>query len=586
VSDGTFANVMSAISQSIRFKFGGFWRQLFQRPARRGAAAPAAPAPAAVAAPPLAPSCQPNVNGVTISLPAVLATFPLELRSKILPVDTRDLTLTVPFEKVFPELARGVVKMTFGEIRRTAPQVFAPGLESDAAQVVLPLNEILSRLDPALLVRRPTQKKPLALPEEISSPFAGRGQGLTLGVRKTRPASAAGESGKPPIFARKPGSPAAPAAPLTPPSPREIAHAAPRSLGAEGISRGEPISFKLPGDDDRPPFVRKPARLAPDATPPPPLTPQPPTPPTAWPPRSKDYLASPPVARAMQPVRSANGTPSSADAAVLLAPLTAFAEAWPEALRQEMVQLNLVNAQLAMPVELIEAALKRGRVTFPWKTLRSWICPAAPPGDSTHDATELELPLRVVAPLFLARLKGAGKPQRVTVDETIPDLFFGLPKPEPAPPPKPPDTNFYTWDENSDTPRMEDVESKRRKPPGTDFVAKPVPPNEIVSRAAALEGVVGVLIALPDGLLVAGRIPPEFNADTLAAFLPQIFSKVSQATKELRQGELNNLNFTVGNVPWKIFRVNALLFAAFGRAGGPLPTGELAQLATELDRRR
>jgi len=48
-------------------------------------------------------------------------------------------------------------------------------------------------------------------------------------------------------------------------------------------------------------------------------------------------------------------------------------------------------------------------------------------------------------------------------------------------------------------------------------------------------------------------------------------------------GELNNLNFTVGNVPWKIFRVNAIFFAAFGRIGEPLPTAQLAALALELD---
>ena len=83
-------------------------------------------------------------------------------------------------------------------------------------------------------------------------------------------------------------------------------------------------------------------------------------------------------------------------------------------------------------------------------------------------------------------------------------------------------------------------------------------------KAPASEGVGGALIALPDGLMVASKIPPDMNADTLAAFLPAIFGKVSQCTKELRMGELNNLNFTVGNVPWKIFRVNAIFFAAFG----------------------
>ena len=34
---------------------------------------------------------------------------------------------------------------------------------------------------------------------------------------------------------------------------------------------------------------------------------------------------------------------------------------------------------------------------------------------------------------------------------------------------------------------------------------------------AALDGVAGALIALPDGLMVANRIPSDLNADTLAA---------------------------------------------------------------------
>jgi predicted regulator of Ras-like GTPase activity (Roadblock/LC7/MglB family) len=218
--------------------------------------------------------------------------------------------------------------------------------------------------------------------------------------------------------------------------------------------------------------------------------------------------------------------------------------------------------------------------------LRSWIRPAAPASASVHDATELEMPLNVLAPLFLARQHAGGKQHRVAVDETIPNLFFGLPKPEPAHTPKPADTNYYTWAETVDQPRVDDTDFKRNRPSGPDFGAKYATPNEIVSRAAALEGVAGVLIALPDGLMVASRIPAEHNGDTLAAFLPQIFSKVSQCTKELRMGDLNNLNFTVGNVPWKIFRVHAIFFAAIGRAGEPMPTGELVALAAELDRRR
>ncbi|MGH7969757.1 MAG: roadblock/LC7 domain-containing protein, partial [Limisphaerales bacterium] len=147
------------------------------------------------------------------------------------------------------------------------------------------------------------------------------------------------------------------------------------------------------------------------------------------------------------------------------------------------------------------------------------------------------------------------------------------------PPPRPSDTNFYVWDDSSEMVRTDGSDAKKGPTPGTKFVAKYATPNEVVSRAASLDGVVGALIALPDGLMVANRLPPELNADTLAAFLPQIFGKVSSCTKELRMGDLNNLNFTVGNVPWKIFRVNSIFFAAFGKAAEPLPTAQLAALA-------
>ncbi len=269
--------------------------------------------------------------------------------------------------------------------------------------------------------------------------------------------------------------------------------------------------------------------------------------------------------------------------------LTALADSWPEAIRKEIIDTNLVDAKVALPLNGVEQALKQGKIAFTWKMLRSWIRPAVLPAASAHDGSVLELPLKVVAPQFLAHQKKAAKPHhKVTIDEDIPNLFFGFPQPEgPIPTAQatasPADTNYYVWDDTSDRAKVDETESKRGPGPATKFVAKYATPNEVVSRAAALDGVAGVLIALPDGLMVANRLPNDVNADTIAAFLPQIFGKVSQCTKELRMGELNNLNFTVGNVPWKIFRVNAIFFAAFGRSGVPLPTAQLAALAAELD---
>jgi predicted regulator of Ras-like GTPase activity (Roadblock/LC7/MglB family) len=330
------------------------------------------------------------------------------------------------------------------------------------------------------------------------------------------------------------------------------------------------------------------------------VAPAPPTPPAPATPITPVI----PMLRAPQtpaPVIAPRETPVTrplAAVATMPVSLAALAESWPDNLRQEIAHFSLTEARVALPVESIATALKRGRVMFPWKLLRGWIQPTHPAASSPNDETELELPLSVIAPLFLARNRSQASGKSLAIDEGIPNLFFGFPKAD-APAPAAPmlsadakmaastDTNYYVFDDCSEASRLEraDAVKKGKQPSGTEFVAKYATPNEIVSRAASLDGVAGALIALPDGLMVASRVPAELNGDTLAAFLPQIFSKVSMCTKELRMGDLNNLNFTVGNVPWKIFRVNAIFFAAFGRAAEAMPSAQLAALAAELDRK-
>lgn len=551
-------------------------------------AAPARNSPPVAVAPPPSPkngNDHHGVPGVDIPLQSILNGFPMELRSKIRVQTVGDLVVTIALDKVLSQLGQGVVQVPFGEIRSAAPHVFAPGIESDRVPVVLPLGEILSRLNPALLVRRTAQRQ-IDVPDEISSPFDARGQGLSLSVGNAQP--------------------------VTPAAPRKPAPGLTRPV------RGSLSSVPTPSPAAPIPFSYLKQPSAPAARPQP-------TVPQARPAAPAQFT---PAARSQpQPVVAPQPVAPQAGHSVISAPLNALWESWPDVLRREIVQNNLADARLALPTDFVEAALRTGRVVFPWKMLRSWIRPATVPGASAHDAMELELPLKVIAPLFIARKQQVATqaPTNVVVDEEIPNLFFGFPQPDAAPPevapapiepvvpvvplatidllptaaapespialgvssaPKAADTNYYIWDDVSDTTRLHAEEIKRQGVTGKEFVTRYASPNEIVSRAAGLEGVAGALIALPDGLMVASRIPADMNGDTLAAFLPQIFSKVSQCTKELRLGELNNLNFTVGNVPWKIFRVNAIFFAAFGHAAQALPTAQLAALAVELDRKK
>jgi predicted regulator of Ras-like GTPase activity (Roadblock/LC7/MglB family) len=498
----------------------------------------------------------------------------MELRAKIIQAPPAGTTLVVPIESILSQLATGSVKITFGELRRAAPGVFVhTGGENDSRPVTLPLNEILSRLNPMILSRRATQKQ-TEVADEITGPFSAHAQGITFTAAPIKPAPAT-----PPLsrLAAPVGNSAQPP-PLAPPpsfSPRSITPAAPsmpthngnekNSNGSNGNGNG-----KAPGQDIAAPIL----------------------------PSIKPVFSAAPIPFNMPAAPAAGGTDLTQP--TISTPLAALSENWPDALRMEITQQNLSDAQVLLPVHLIEPMLKRGRVIFAWRHIRSWI-KSVPAVISVHDGIELELPLKVLAPLFVSAQKAAGKPQqKLSVTEEIPNLFFGFPQtpPETIVPATPlpratkpadskiPDTNFYVWGENGEAPKVDESEYKRPQMPATDFSHRHATPKDVVTRAMTLPGMAGALVALPDGLMVASQIPVEFNADTLAAFLPQIFERVNQSTKELRMGALNNVSFTVGNIPWKIFRVNAVYFAAFGRAGEPLPTVQLAALAAELDRKK
>ena len=90
--------------------------------------------------------------------------------------------IAVPLEKILTQLAFGSVKIAFGELRKAAPGVFVnSGGEHDHKPVMLPLNEILTRLNPALLSRRSTQKQ-VEVTEDITGPFGAGGEGVKISV--------------------------------------------------------------------------------------------------------------------------------------------------------------------------------------------------------------------------------------------------------------------------------------------------------------------------------------------------------------------------------------------------------------------
>jgi len=617
---------MSVMSNSVKTRFAGLLRGLLRRlddddeapayenPRSLTVTAPPVPATPVAHTPPPAPVPEPsaaamfpvpatNPDELQLPLQPILAGLPMDLRAKVMQTPPEGLIISIPLEKILTQLAFGSVKIPFGDLRQSAPGVFVnSGGEHDHKSVTLPLNEILTRLNPALLSRRSTQKH-VEVAEEITGPFDGRGQGISISKTPLKPVPS-----PTPVI---PTPAAKPMRLVTPVAPTPI-RTTPVALPPTTFTR----RAMTPAANNNPTTPENPASVPPTA----PLAngfvmPRINGTSKSATPQIAAQVAAPRVAA--PPV--APPTPQIPVEPAIAVPLAALLDNWPEGLRLEIRQSNLANAQVLLPVTLIEPALKRGRVTSTWRKLRTFIMPTPP--TSIHDGIELELPLNVIAPLFFTRQKTSPRPQPVQQPPAeIPNLFFGFPQPEapqpepvakmPAPPtkmlepqtpaPEPQvihpavkpvdaklaDTNYYIWSDSNEAPKVDETEYRRPLRPATDFTSRYATPAEIITRAMALPGVVGALVALPDGLKVASQTPSDLNADTLAAFLPQIFDRVSQCTKELRMGALNNINFTVGNVPWKIFRVNAVYFAAFGRAGEALPTVQLAALAAELDRKK
>jgi len=402
-----------------------------------------------------------------MELPAtvVLLALPKVLQSKIRPGDFSNESVVVSLDTVFPQLPRGMVKVTFGELRRAAPHLFLSGAENDETPVVLPLDEVLSRLDASWRPHRPGQK--------------------------CAPESERSNSSPSPVFPLTNHRHKHPRRADTKPHPNPTEKRVEQEMAASGS-------------------------------------------PTALP----QAVADP-------------GTPASQTEATLLLPLAELAKQWPKALRLEIAQSELQEAKIELPAALLERGLGDGKIVLTWRELRSRTHPKPSRKVSMHDRLELEISTQAVASLL--RQSGTPAVRAAAVgDGSAPNAF-------------------HRWVAGHPTPPRVKPQSPCNSP------------EKIVLRATALRGVAGALVALPDGLPVASHLLPPLKGDVVAAFLPQLFSKVGRCTKEFGVAEPDILKFTADAVAWAIFRRRTMYLAVVGHAGHPLPTRHLAMLASELE---
>ena len=523
-------------------------------------------------------------DSIRLLLKPVLLKLPDSLKARVRQPPVGGVQISIPLQKILTQLPQGSVKISFGELRQASPAgVFAELSDQDQTAVELPLAEILSQLRPEQLPRRAGQRK-VEVPEAVSGLFDAKGQPLS----SIRMGSAS---------ARAPAAPA-PAAPEPEPP------IAPKPAPAVAFKVSMPI----------PPPTAPAAPIRPSQ----PL----PSPAVLRPPNALPAAPVTPIAAGVAPAIAAPAPepqPAAVPLEFLVVPLTQLTSGWPDAIKEALADLpdlpNLSDATVALPKDELVQALKRGKIAFSWKRIRSWIMPTPPPTTASElDDTPLELPLPVIAPLFLAQRRPAPAQKQYTIGDHIPDLFAGrgrvpsaqvqvaapvttstpsLPAPPaiampsvPAPRPAIP-VSAPLAPAAPVAPAAPAVAAAPLPPKEIGEVfgqpgRKNWTPSEIVQKTSTLRGVAGALIAMQDGLLVAGHLPPGLNAETIAAFLPQMHSRMTQYSKELKFGEANNLTLIVDDVPLKIFKTGGVFFTVLGRPGESLPEPHLTIVAAQL----
>jgi predicted regulator of Ras-like GTPase activity (Roadblock/LC7/MglB family) len=333
--------------------------------------------------------------------------------------------------------------------------------------------------------------------------------------------------------------------------------------------------------------------------------------------------------------------PAPAATGRLTLSLASLCQNWPEPVRSEA--LGMQGAEVSLPTDSIAASLSKGKVAFSWGQIHSWITPAAN-GSQIDPALELLLPLKVVAPAFMA-LSRPTQRKAMEVDDSIPTLFSGPAAPEPAAEELPeveqemaPAVNRLVMPADfaapapapaiaaepapAAAPALKLVLSEAAEAPAAPVeppapvlelapapaavVPMPAPepepaaaptsvgelfgkpnqqqwtPKELVELTATLPGVSGAVLALQEGLQIAAKVPEGMKGDTVAAFLPQIFARLNVYAGEMTLSPVDDILMTTGTAHFQAYRIGQVYFAVLGTPGAALPWESLRLVVQEL----
>lgn len=564
---------------------------------KKNKAAAPVDAPLSAAPPPFESAIQLNkVEVAKLSLAAIVARFPEDLRALVTKLPDASATVALPIQTMVKQLPGGVVRMSLASLHRQSPAgTFKPLAPGDKRMVEVPLAEVLKHIKPQTFKRRADQR-PTDLPPEDLSVFNSRN-----------------------APAKPTPNPAKPEAIKQPTEIKEVAEKTNKIEKTEAAPAPTAMRVVAPPVG----FEPSPARQESKA-------PIPTKASATIEPKGKPDVAE----------------PTAPFAASLVLPLKTICEKWPEAVLSEIANCA-TETTVSLPVSEVSAGMARGKINFTWGQIRAWFTPTAQGSSEVDPATEILLPLKVVAPAFLAQTKRptTGRKSAV-VDESIPALFnarkseaeaapaeasaqqnptltvapatnekltIAQGKPEefqsdtsvvivtePATEPATSIANVAPAPDTTPAPDSTTTVAIDEGPKQDEAPAETAPltvgaifgeadreswtPAELVARCAKLSGVAGAVVGLQEGFQVAHSLPEGVNAETVSAFLPQIFGRLNQYAGEMKLGDVDDLLFTTRGAHCLVYRLGTVYFAVLGKPGASLPWNELRIIAAELSR--
>jgi predicted regulator of Ras-like GTPase activity (Roadblock/LC7/MglB family) len=591
----TGEDLATSIPEPVAIAPGNEWSTVSDDPAPAVAASEISPRSAFVANEPASP------DRLTLPLQAILTRLPNSLASVVQSQGNGFISL--PAQRIVQELPKGSVKIPFGELRHAAPAgTFFDNARLDQVLVELPLAEILARLHPSLLARRSDQKQ-IHLSPEITNVFGPHGEGISLSTAPVNtPRTVPKQTGDTSFV--KQGDASLTARSDTSFRTRNMAPVSPGNIFSSPTAVVPPVQIVSAAPNLSEPLepVVVPLNLICES----------------WPEMVRVEmrelnLTNVPVAFPMDKLAEALKagkiiftwkqicawmqppitSPSGAQDAQVELPLKIMAPLF-MAKHRAKAQRKITVAEIPdlfaqkpseKPAETeppepvarpIAAAIRSATpATVP---ISPAVTPAAP---QVAPAKPSIVPAAQVTPALPMQPKLQMKPDNIT------------PFPKAIEPAKPVEIKPVAIEVKPVIPPAPVI-----SPTPEPVVTNPSPigeifgqparhnwsPAEVLKNLLTLPGMTGAFLAMQDGLLISAELPETIKAETVAAFLPQIFGRMNQYTKELQLGGLSSLTFVANHVSWQIVKSGVIYLVALSKPGENLPSAQLNTLATELSK--